>query len=377
MLCNSSVLSENQSFCYYNSPINDSNLSFDHCWMKVDSQANSTRLTSSNPDLVYSVIETNLGGVISTILSICGILLNSVIIFGIARSPDLRQEYLTPTIISIALTDLIYSIINLPIQANFFFKRDQPVGCDFYNFCGYVLWFCSAFNLLVIAILRVIAVSFPKKLKNPYSPMAHSKKILPIFAWIFSAVLWIPTLTQRFGRFGVECKSFICKPIPVDIGSKPIPLGPEEGYSGLILLCGILVLVLNIVTFVQMRKRTRQILKTYKSSFKETQGLDTNELIRKREESILKKERNIGKFVARITGSFFIVYFPYIIVRQIDPNFLITRPITSIIVNALTNSLVVIDPLMYIVANKTYLRQIRNRVHSLSMKKSTKKTEAS
>ena len=138
IFCNSTNPTHDHSFCYYRTPINSSDLSFDHCWMKVDFQTNSTVLNSRNPDLVYSVTETTLGGVISTILSICGILLNSIIIFGIARTPDLREEYLTPTIFSIALTDWIFSIINLPIQANFFFKRDQPVGCDFYNFCGYI-----------------------------------------------------------------------------------------------------------------------------------------------------------------------------------------------------------------------------------------------
>ena len=95
-------------------------------------------------------------------------------------------------------------------------------------------------------------------------------------------------------------------------------------------------------------------------------------MARKTEERILNKERNMGKYVAKITGSFFLVYFPYIIVIQIDPNMLITRPITSILVNALTTSLVIIDPLIYIIANRTYLGEIRNRVLSFSQKMSTR-----
>ena len=370
-LCYNISNGELQTVCYYRSTIN-STVSFDNCWMKVDFHANSTILNSTNPDLVYSEVETTLGGVISTFLSICGIILNSVIILGILRSPELRTEYLTPTIISIALTDWIFSIINLPLQANFFFQRDQPYGCDFYNFFGYVLWFCSAFNLVVIAILRVIAVSFPKKLKDPHSPFAHTKKILPALAWIFSIILWIPTLTHQFGRFGVECKSFICKAINVDINNRTFLWGPEEIYSSLILFSGILVLVLNIITFLQMRKRTRQILSTYRSSFKEGTDANVLQMARKTEERILNKERNMGKYVAKITGSFFLVYFPYIIVIQIDPNMLITRPITSILVNALTTSLVIIDPLIYIIANRTYLGEIRNRVLSFSQKMSTR-----
>merc|ERR1712126_67098 len=123
--------------------------------MKVDYQNNFFPMNSTNPALVYSEEATVLGGVISIILCVCGLILNSVVIFVIAKSPELQKEYLTPTIISISLTDWIFSIINLPIQANFFITRGQPVGCNFYNFFGYVLWFCSAFNLVVIAILRV------------------------------------------------------------------------------------------------------------------------------------------------------------------------------------------------------------------------------
>ena len=367
-MCYNASLEENQRFCHYKTTMNFS-LSFDHCWMKVDYRSNFFPMNSTNPALVYSEEATVLGGVISIILSVCGLILNSVVIFGIAKSPELQKEYLTPTIISISLTDWIFSIINLPIQANFFITRDQPVGCNFYNFFGYVLWFCSAFNLVVIAILRVIAVSFPKKLKNPYSPLAHSKAILPLLAWIFSTILWIPTLTQHFGRFGVECKSFICKAINIDIEDRPINQGPEEIYAGLIALCGVLVLVLNIITFLQMRKRTRQFIKGFKSSFKGNKDENEEKAVKDAKERMIKKEWNMGKYVARITVSFFIVYFPYMIFVNIDPNMLITRPMISIFVNALTNSLVVIDPLIYIYANKTYLGEIKARINSIIRRK--------
>ena len=306
-MCYNVSLEENQRFCYYKTTINSS-LSFDHCWMKVDNQSNFFPMNSTNPDLVYSEEATILGGVISIILCVCGLILNSSVIFGIAKSPELQKEYLTPTIISIALTDWIFSIINLPIQANFFITRDQPVGCNFYNFFGYVLWFCSAFNLVVIAILRVIAVSFPRKLKNPYSPLAHSKAILPLLAWIFSTILWVPTLTHHFGRFGVECKSFICKAINVDNENLSIHRGPEEIYAGLIILCGVLVLALNIITFLQMRKRTRQFIKGFKSSFKGNKDENEEKTVKDVKERMIKKEWNMGKYVARITASFFIVY---------------------------------------------------------------------
>ena len=367
-MCYNANLEENQRFCYYKTTMNSS-LSFDHCWMKVDNQSNFFPMNSTNPDLVYSEEATILGGVISIILSFFGLILNSFVIFGIAKSPELQKEYLTPTIISIALTDLIFSIINLPIQANFFITRDQPVGCNFYNFFGYVLWFCSAFNLVVIAILRAIAVSFPRKLKNPYSPLAHSKAILPLLAWIFSTILWIPTLTHHFGRFGVECKSFICKVINVDNENRSIHQGPEEIYAGLIILSFILVLILNIITFVQIRKRTRQVINGFKSSLKGNKDEDADKAVKDVKERMIKKEWNMGKYVARITASFFIVYFPYMIVVSIDPNMLITRPFTSIVVNALTNSLVIIDPLIYIYANKTYLGEIKARLNSTIRRK--------
>ena len=118
-----------------------------------------------------------------------------------------------------------------------------------------------------------------------------------------------------------------------------------------------------------MRKRTRQVINGFKSSLKGNKDEDADKAVKDVKERMIKKEWNMGKYVARITASFFIVYFPYMIVVSIDPNMLITRPFTSIVVNALTNSLVIIDPLIYIYANKTYLGEIKARLNSTIRRK--------
>ena len=105
------------------------------------------------------------------------------------------------------------------------------------------------------------------------------------------------------------------------------------------------------------------------SSFKGNKDGDAEKAVKDVKERMIKKELNMGKYVARITASFFIVYFPYMIVVSIDPNMLITRPFTSIAVNAFTSSLVIIDPLIYIYANKRYLGEIKARINSTIRRK--------
>ena len=72
---------------------------------------------SNATDWVYSPAESIFAGLGATFQSITGFTLNLLVILALIRTPSIRKEYLTPFILSLAATDMIYSTFTLPIIA--------------------------------------------------------------------------------------------------------------------------------------------------------------------------------------------------------------------------------------------------------------------
>ena len=113
--------------------INISNDSYyDHCYLKVRISENNVTscpypftvdefclkpVLENTTDWVYSQGESAFAGVFATVQAIAGVLLNLLVFAVFLRTPALRKEYLTPFVFSLGLTDLVYSMITLPIIA--------------------------------------------------------------------------------------------------------------------------------------------------------------------------------------------------------------------------------------------------------------------
>ena len=66
---------------------------------------------------VFSQAESVFAGVTATLQATLGVVLNLLVIAVFLRTRSFRKEYLTPFILSLAATDLIYSSVTLPIIA--------------------------------------------------------------------------------------------------------------------------------------------------------------------------------------------------------------------------------------------------------------------
>ena len=106
---------------------------FNSCWLLVDGKRNSSEdyyydLWIPAP---YSVI----AAVVLSSISIVGSVLNALVITSLLRNSDIRKGYLNPAIVSIAITDFLYSVISCPIQSTSMFVRDMvlPNGCQAFS----------------------------------------------------------------------------------------------------------------------------------------------------------------------------------------------------------------------------------------------------
>ena len=121
--------------------VNLSGPNYDHCYLKtqfervkdndatncplgslvIDNNDTYCSLLSDETDLlsgagwVYSTGESGFTCLVLSLFSIIGFTLNVLVIMALLKSRSLRKEYLTPFIISLAVTDLAFSTITLPI----------------------------------------------------------------------------------------------------------------------------------------------------------------------------------------------------------------------------------------------------------------------
>ena len=85
----------------------------DKCYLKVDINSE----LNSDTSYCYSNTESIIAGLSATFQSIAGITLNFLIIVALLRTKSIRKEYITPSIISLIVTDLLFSMFTLPMMA--------------------------------------------------------------------------------------------------------------------------------------------------------------------------------------------------------------------------------------------------------------------
>ena len=333
---------------------------FDQCWLHVDPSSTIPIVRSTDPSFVFTPTESIIFGIGYIPLSIMGSVLNLLVMLAILKSPGLRKEYLTPSIFSIALNDFIFSICTIPIASLSGLMRDLPLpfGGEFYGFVTLGLWQGSVFNLLSVAMLRCIAVFCPKICRTKKFESACI--IAPVLTWVISMATLLPVLTRQYGYFGFVCKEFTIRMIGLDATGDTLSPHPFLVYMVAIIISGIILIFLNIITFLQVSRMSRTLVKQLVA----TEALQGQGI----QEKILQKEKALGKMVIMITGSFFLVFCPQIILQISDPYTNITQRAAHIFTLFLACSLVVIDPIIYCVSHSKYREEIRNMLKTVFTK---------
>ena len=89
------------------------------CYLKVDMHS----VLNYNTSYCYSTAVSIIGGLGATFQSLVGSGLNILVILALLKDARLRKEYLTPSIVSLAATDFLYSMFTLPMIAIRYFVQ--------------------------------------------------------------------------------------------------------------------------------------------------------------------------------------------------------------------------------------------------------------
>eukprot|EP00095_Tigriopus_kingsejongensis_P001766 maker-scaffold339_size202159-snap-gene-0.9 protein:Tk01766 transcript:maker-scaffold339_size202159-snap-gene-0.9-mRNA-1 annotation:"hypothetical protein SINV_09496" len=145
------------------------------------------------------------------ICSIFGIAGNLITIFVLLRTATLRRHSTTPFLISLAISDFIFSAFNLPLLGVRFHHRDWPLGygaCVVFPFFLYTNICVSSLSMMLIAINRFVGIYYPLRMEVWFS---RCKSILAIATiWIISFALMSLPLIEVWGQYGFEKSTFSC-----------------------------------------------------------------------------------------------------------------------------------------------------------------------
>ena len=89
-------------------PINENTT----CWLKDNLTAEKYSI-----DFLYNSLEAHLGGCVATLLAVGGFTFNVLVIASVMYHKKTREQTLTPFIISLCASDLIFSVATLPFFA--------------------------------------------------------------------------------------------------------------------------------------------------------------------------------------------------------------------------------------------------------------------
>ena len=332
-------------------PLNSSNY-FNCCWTH-------TVFQNEDPSFHYSCAEKNIWGCLNMMESFAGICLNLMVMLPLLSNVSLRKEYMTPSIFSISTSDFFFSLITIPKLCITLFIGDVPylTGCQLPALIGYGLWLTTGLNLLGMATLRFFAVYFPLTTKS--RKFKYACTLTPVFGWLLSFIILLPTLVGRYGQFGLECKSFRCQFISINEHGEPLGFGPDKLFGFLIVFSGCLMVSFNIATLRVVTKKSGKLFKQLGNSDSRCSG------------KCSKNDKIIKRIIAIVTASYVLVYLPVMILHSIVPNAMITHRWLTMICQFLACSLVVIDPLTFIVCHK----KLRKEIHFFAKKSNTDVTK--
>lgn len=278
-----------------------SSKSADTCWMRIDLNSTNEFLRSTDPGLAVSSIPSTIAGSINVLQCILGISLNALVIWILLSRRSVRKEYLAPSLLSISITDFVFSAYNLPLSAYLYLNREHPLssnGCGVYALITFGTYFCSALNLFGISFLRTIAVFSSSMTKS--SRFRYICILTPITGWIVALMMFLPSAIGKWGQFGLECKSLWCHWVPYDSDERRVgtTYTPKTLAIPQLFVCGVAILGMNVATFLKIKNGARKIATGFKDT---TIGMS---------KKMMQRERKAGEMVALITASFFLVYFP-------------------------------------------------------------------
>ncbi|XP_059167494.1 D(2) dopamine receptor-like [Physella acuta] len=167
------------------------------------------------------------------VLSVLGLLLNSVVIFGLCMKPLLRTHRSSLFILSLAVADLLVSgstlalnvIVKLDVVSMDIRVPSNRLACYIWSFIVVLVCSSSSFNICIIAIDRYVTLFVQLNHRDCFTKSRITLALCAI--WIFSLCLALPIFLTNLKNF----PKVVAESVTDDSTRKLCVLYPKPVYT--------------------------------------------------------------------------------------------------------------------------------------------------
>lgn len=263
---------------------------------------------------------------------------NAATVIALSRNRKLRHNAMTKFVIFLAVSDLQFCVLALPLNSTRYVYRKWMLGstaCKVFPFIFYTNIATSFLMTLAITVNRYIIIVHQAVYDKIYSRWKIA--VMVLFAYLFPALLLLPTLVGAWGQFGYKERIFSCTFMSKNGRSSQMTLFIVGLCVPTVVIVGCYLHLMWIV-----RKNNKEMQEAIQGASCRTQH----------EKMHRQEERQLTKTVITVITSFLICNAPVVIVSQSVPdNYL---PTLHAVVAILTWTNFIANPFIYAFKNKNY-----------------------
>jgi len=299
----------------------------------------SSELEVTEKNIYYSRPTTVFAAVAASIFTIIGVLGNLLTVVALLRCQKLRSHATTAFVISLAISDLLFSAINLPLTASRYIHEAWTLGttlCRIFPFFFYGNVACSLMNMVAITVNRYVLITYHGRYNYIYSKINILLMIVGV--WIFSFGMILPPLLEVWGTLGLDKATFSCTILKKN-GKSPKKF---LFIFGFLLPCVAIILCYTAI-FYRVRQ-SRMNVQKHSSSNPGKENCVAN--------SQRKEDLRLTKMMLTIFISFLVCFLPLMLVNVIDDD--VNVPALHVIASVLAWMSATINPFIYAFKNRQY-----------------------
>lgn len=309
--------------------------------------------TSSDSELLFDVTTSTIAASFAVFCSICGIIGNSITLFTLFGSIVLRQHSTTPFLASLGISDLIFSLFNLPLLAHRFFTRDWTLGqgaCIAFPFLLYANVAVSSLSMMLISINRSVGIYFPESFDRNFT---RSRSVIcTLGVWIFSLSAMSFPIFGKGGQYGYVNATFSCTFLP-----------NKDTFTWLIVYSILFVLVPCTVLITSYGAILYKVCSTGNAVRLSITRTDHKPNFHQKSQT---RERELTKTFLIICACYVICYIPASVLMVFDPMPPCSKnPGWHVFGYVMFWFSTIVNPIVYVVANRHYRKFLMRKVKTL------------
>jgi len=320
----------------------------DKKWNRIEMISNNSSLLAAlslgDPEaeqtIHYSRPTTIFAAVAASIFTVIGVTGNLLTVVALLRCQKLRVHATTAFVISLAVSDLLFSAINLPLTASRYVHEKWTLGpelCRIFPFFFYGNVAASLMNMVAITVNRYVLITYHGSYHQIYSRV--NILLMVTLVWAFSFGMILPPLIEVWGTLGLDSATFSCTILKKD-GKSPKKF---LFIFGFLLPCVAIILCYSAI-FYRVRQSRLNVQKHSAPASAAKESVVQS--------SQRKEDLRLTKMMLTIFISFLVCFLPLMLVNVVDDD--VAFPAVHIIASVLAWMSATINPFIYAFKNRQY-----------------------